>query len=376
MKMSRMLASCLLLVTALASVSASAIPAFARQEGVKCTACHNAWPQLNAKGRSFKENGYRFPADADEKRSLSDVMEDGIPLAAVLVARPYDKKKSGDMKNRAFHEFELFAAGALNDGWSGYAEIEAEDETGFAPEIASGVVAYRVSKALNVAFGWSPYLATDSYGMVGDNFRMTRGHVKAIDSAFGGADGGAGLRGTRQVTSLYGRPMNNLFYSIGYSGIAKDAEGEDAKNVHGRVAVDILPNVMVGGFVIKGDNSTTNQTFTRTGFDLQADLVGTRLQALFVSGTDDNTGGGDQTNNAVSIQGMYFGSGAPGWVPVVRYDSYEKNDGKDSYGELTFNLTRYFAPNVKGYIEYWKQVDVPSGGNKDDRLTAQVSVAF
>ena len=374
--MLRLLTSCLLLMTVLVSINAHAVPAFARQEGVKCTACHSAWPQLNAKGRGFKENGYRFPADADEKRSISDLFEEGMPLSAVLVARPYDKKSNGDLKNRAFHEFELFVAGALNDGWSGYGEIEAEDETGFAPVIASGVVAYRVNKALNVAFGWSPYLWSDSYGILGDNFRMTRGHVKAIDTGFGGADGGAGLRGTRQVTSLYGRPMKNLFYSVGYSGIAKDAEGEDAKNVHARVAVDLLPNIMVGGFIVNGDNSTTDLGFSRVGFDFQADIVGTRLQALFTSGTDDKAGGGDERNNAVSVQGMYFGSGAPGWVPVVRYDTYEKNDGGDSYGELTLNLTRYFAPNVKGYVEYWKQVDVPGGVDKIDRLTAQLAVAF
>jgi hypothetical protein len=331
---------------------------------------------LNAKGRGFKENGYRFPDDADEKRTMSDVLEDGIPLAAVLVARPYDKKKTGDMKNRAFHEFELFAAGALNDGWSGYAEIEAEDETDFSPEVATGVVAWRMNKALNVSFGWSSYLWSDSYGMLGDGFRMTRGHVKSIDTGYGGADSGAGLRGTRQVTSIYGRPIDNLFYSIGYSGAAKDAEGEDAKNVHARIAVDVLPDIMVGGFYINGDNSTTDQTFTRAGFDMQADFAGTRLQALFTSGTDDKTTGGDETNNTLSIQGMYFGSGTPGWVPVVRYDTYEKNDGNDSYGELTLNLTRYFAQNIKGYVEYWKQVDVPDGNDKNDRLTAQLAIAF
>ena len=376
MQLSRIVATFTFVLVTLSSFSVHAIPAFARQEGVKCTSCHTAWPQLNAKGRAFKENGYRFPADTDQPRSLSDVLDDGVPMAAIFVARPYDKKKSGDPKNRAFHEFELFVAGALNDGWSGIAEVEAEDETSFSPVIATGVVAYHANKALNIAFSWSPYFWSDSYGMLGDGFRMTRGHVKAIDTAFGGVDGSSGLRGTRQNTSLYGRPIKQLFYSFGYSGIAKDAEGEDAKNLHARVAFDITPNIMLGGFYVDGDNSTTNRTFSRSGLDFQADMAGTRLQALFTSGTDDTTTGGEETNNALSVQGMYFGGDNPVWVPVVRYDSYEKNDGNDSYGEVTFNLTRYFAQNIKGYIEYWKQVDVPNGADKDDRLTAQLSVAF
>ena len=369
----------LLLLTMLQSVDALAVPAFARQEGVKCAACHSAWPQLNARGRSFKENGYRFKEDAAEKRELSDLMEDGIPIGVLLVGRPYDKKKDKDDKNRAFHEFELFAGGALNDGWSGLAEIEAEDETDFSPEIAAGVVAYRFNQALNVAFTWSDYFWSDGYGLLGDGFRMTRGHVKTIDTAFGGADGGAGLRGTRQSTSIYGRPVDQLFYSVGYSGVAKDAEGESPKSVHARVAVDLTRDFMVGGFVVNGKNDGTSQSFTRAGIDFQADIAGARLQGLYTQATDDVAGGsGDVTNNAFTFQAMYFGNdkSGPGWVPVVRYDSYETNDGKDSYSELTLNLTRYFAENVKGYIEYWKQLDTPAGVDQGDRLTAQLAIGF
>ena len=374
----RLISLALFLILGAISMNAQAIPSFARQEGVKCSACHSAWPQLNAKGRQFKENGYRFEEDLNEVRKISEVLDDGAPLAAVVIARPYDKKKSGDIKNRAFHEYELFAAGALNNNWSAYAEIEAEDETGFSPVVAGGALNYRFNSALNVGFTWSPYFSADSYGFLGDGFRMTRGHVGAINSAFGGADGGSGLRGTRQVTSIYGRPVKQLFYTVGYSGIASDAEGEDASNLSARIAYDITPNLMAGGFYVDGQNSTTQQNFSRTGFDFQADILGGRLQGMFVNGDDDNTGGGSQTNQAVSVQGMYFikQGGVPTWVPVVRYDTFEKNDGKDSTSELTLNLTRYFAQNIKGYIEYWQQLDVPDGKDKDDRITAQISLAF
>ena len=46
--------------------SASAIPAFARKYGLRCTACHEAWPVLNDFGRAFRDNGYQLLLGKDE----------------------------------------------------------------------------------------------------------------------------------------------------------------------------------------------------------------------------------------------------------------------------------------------------------------------
>jgi hypothetical protein len=43
----------------------SAIPAFARKYGLPCSACHEAWPKLNAFGQTFKDNGYQLGNDRD-----------------------------------------------------------------------------------------------------------------------------------------------------------------------------------------------------------------------------------------------------------------------------------------------------------------------
>lgn len=45
--------------------SASAIPAFARKYGLRCSACHVAWPMLNDFGWRFKDNGYQLMNDRD-----------------------------------------------------------------------------------------------------------------------------------------------------------------------------------------------------------------------------------------------------------------------------------------------------------------------
>lgn len=47
------------------SESASALPAFARKYGLRCSACHESWPMLNYFGQKFKDNGYQLMNDRD-----------------------------------------------------------------------------------------------------------------------------------------------------------------------------------------------------------------------------------------------------------------------------------------------------------------------
>lgn len=358
---------------------AAALPAFARSEGVSCSTCHTAWPQLNDKGRKYKENGYRFGSPGEDDKSLSEYFEDGLPIGAVVTARPYDKKKSGKTNNRALHEVELFAAGSFAKNWSGVLELEAEDETDFNFEMPWARLSYNYSPALNVHMAKGTYFDTDGYGLLEDKFRMTRGHVKVLDSAFGGADGVGGLRSRRQLFGISGRTTDKLFYNVSWSGLAGSAEGKNAKNFTGQLAYDVTDDINVSAFAIKGSNGVTNQDFSRNGLSLVADVGATRLHGAYVQGKDDIAGGtGQEKNNALSVQAMHvFKQGKrPNWVPIVRYDKYEQNDGNDNYTEMTLNLTHYFKQNIKGYVEYWKQLDTPTGVTEDDRVTAQLSVGF
>jgi hypothetical protein len=45
--------------------SASALPAFARKYGLRCSACHETWPILNNFGLKFRDNGYQIMNDRD-----------------------------------------------------------------------------------------------------------------------------------------------------------------------------------------------------------------------------------------------------------------------------------------------------------------------
>src|SRR3984885_12240345 len=48
-----------------ASQPASALPAFARKYGLRCSACYESWPMLNFFGQKFKDNGYQLMNDRD-----------------------------------------------------------------------------------------------------------------------------------------------------------------------------------------------------------------------------------------------------------------------------------------------------------------------
>src|SRR2546422_544027 len=41
------------------------IPSFARKYNLPCSACHTAWPELNAFGQAFRDNGYQMMNDRD-----------------------------------------------------------------------------------------------------------------------------------------------------------------------------------------------------------------------------------------------------------------------------------------------------------------------
>ena len=45
---------------------AQAFPSFARKYGLRCTACHEAWPVFNDFGQAFRDNGYQLSLGKDD----------------------------------------------------------------------------------------------------------------------------------------------------------------------------------------------------------------------------------------------------------------------------------------------------------------------
>ncbi len=382
------------------ATTANAVPSFARKYDMNCSGCHTAFPQLNSVGRRFKEAGYRFTSDNEKglNQEVSDFLqlEKHVPVSGILVSRPYDKKDSGDTKVRAIHEVEIMVVGNIAKNWSGFFEVEAEDEGDFSAEIGTAVLSYNYNEAFNVQAGWSTIFWADSYGILSPGQRLTRGQMAPISQSFGGADGagvdengdavnGSSLTTVRQNVGIFGRAFGRVFYNVNWSGDAKNVEGENASTYSGLVNVDITDNIMLGAFGMSGQNENVTmgmvkRDYSRAGVQFQADIASARIQALYVTAKDDLTSGiGDESNDAFSIQGFWAftdDSLRPTWVPLVRFDQYQKNDGQDDYSELTLNVTYYFKQNIKGYVEYWDQIDAPSSVDEDNRWTVQFVAGF
>jgi len=388
------------LITSIVSVQSHAIPAFARKYNTACSACHTAWPQLNESGRKFKEAGYRF-AEIKGEKTVSDFLhwDRYFPTSAMVKSRPYDKKDSGDDKNRAIHEIEIMVAGSLSNNVSAFFELEAEDEDvnarGFEIGIPEAVLSYHVNETLNFQAAWGALTFADPYDTYSDSRRLTRGHATPVDQRFEGADQNGRLRDSRQSLSLFGRAFGGFFYNVGYAGLASDSEGANPNTVFGRFAYDIMPNVTVGLLAVQGtwedslvyvDDQLVEMIgdadYSRISFDTQIELANFRVMGVYVQAEDDfvsSNGVLDEgENDSWYLQGqyMFMQNNRPTFVPMVRFDSYEKKDGAEEYKEITLNLGYYFTENIRGYLEYWDRYDVPAGKSEDSRFTVQIEAIF
>jgi hypothetical protein len=70
---------------------ANALPAFARKYGLRCSACHEAWPMLNYFGQKFKDNGYQLMNDRD-----SPIWQNPSYWPATFRITPYWHRESTD----------------------------------------------------------------------------------------------------------------------------------------------------------------------------------------------------------------------------------------------------------------------------------------
>ena len=382
----------MVLVNSFIITSVEAIPAFSRDKQMTCSSCHTAWPALNRFGHKFKENGYRFAPLLEGKQKISDDLSwnDKIPLSTIIVGRPYDKKDSGNSKTRAIHEVELMVAGPMSKELTAFFEIEAEDEDtnarGYEVGIPTAALTYTVSSAVNIQLSWADILWFDPYNTYTSGHRMTRGFNSILDQSFGGADNNKALKTSRQNITVYGRPINNLFYGVSFSGVADQSEGEEADTITLRAAYQFTPEIMVGALAIDGScaakiglaTCSVDRDYSRYAIDFELNKSNMLVNAAYMKAEDDNsTATNEVKNNAYFVQGLYTfrKNNRAIWAPLIRLDQYEKVNGSEDITELTLGINYYFSENFRGMVEFWDRSG--DGATKDDdRLTFQVYAAF
>lgn len=370
-----------------ASMNAKAIPTFARKTGIACSGCHYAVPALNATGRQFKMNGYRLAADAKPARKFNDYLnlDSSFPVAAAFVSRPYDKAKGEKANMQGVHELELYIAGSFGQNWSGFLEFAGSPGEG--AEVDHGQVTYSVSPEVNLQIAWGPTFWSDPYDTLTHMRRLRTGASSVIDSEFGGADGGLGIGENREYVSVNGRIANKLFYSVGYGSQIDNANGGDPKTFLGRVAFDVLPNVMIGAYTVNGTCTVTSgsesctiadRDYSRTGIDFQADVNNFRFTGVYMQAKDDDINGiNKETNNVITGRVVYriLEDGRPSYVPFFQYDSHEQMNGAETIKDSTFGLIKFFDENIKATFEY---TDSKGDGTTpdDSRLSFQLAAYF
>ncbi len=364
------------------------LPAFSRKYDMECRECHTAWPSLNAFGREFKLDGYKLPGERDglddEAHALiaDDLsLDQKIPITIRGVMRPYDQKKGGDAKIRAFHEVEIYAAASVGDQFSAFVEIEAEDEDEFNVFLEKGVFAFNPTPGANVAMGWAPVFWADPFNTLADGGRrMTRGHKGPLDLRFHARER---LRSSSQWVSFYGRAAEGrVTYIGGISAGGDDPEGGEAKDGFGRVMVDAYTGVYLGGFVLSGTNESTGTAldFTRAGFDFQIEQGGFNAYGLVMYANDDMPPGDgntvilDDSITTAYVETFYVfpieHKALSMLVPLIRIDYL------DDFTNLTADMNFYLTQNVKTYFEWWQNISTPSGVSSKWRATVQLDFAF
>jgi len=391
MKGSALLAVAALVLTMMAfgATEAEAIPAFARKHNLACASCHMAWGYLNATGRTYKEAGYVLPDedgeidyDTNPTRRISEnlVLDKTFPISARLKGYIFDDKTGEDLKIRPLHEVEIFSAGNFWKRASYMFELEGEDEEGFETSL-DGVFAWHFARTFNVQVGFGNILRSDPYNSVKDGgHRLTVSHKIPLDV---GKKTASRFRKGTQFINAYGR-SGKFYYLGGYSAGNSNPEGEDPQDVILRGAYDFTPNLMVGVLYFGGSRDLEDEgeigvvDLSRYGFDFNLGFDDFYVLGLWMKVEEDFGGGITEKNDTGYIEAFYTTKrdGRPFFMPLVRYDYTDLNDGADTLAAVTLQAGFYVKENVRLALEYYTQTDQEVGVEKIDRVTLLADIAF
>ena len=387
---------------------AEALPSFARKYKISCSQCHSGFPVLNAYGRQFKMNGFvREPGGSEGVLKSQDgelAMEAYMPWALIVRSRPVDNGKGGvsnqggQMGSTASPNPNGFQSQPLNDvdafiaggdaarHISYFGEVDAGQSGGFTPGMGDIRLGYHPKTYVNVIMARRNFFSDDPYQTIVSNESPTIAN-RATDLLM---QGQGSISGNTLLTSQQMMAVNGqvdlvgdsfLYYAVGAS---KDSNGgkqwTSPTNGSGRLAFDTGKGLMVGAFGTYGherpsavggiggnlgiDNGIgEKQEFQRYGFDALLEKGPFAARGAFVYSRDvDHRARFNDTNRAAYAELAYYykrGDMYPFLVPLVRENWYSTYNGTQQFNFVTAQLAHYFAPNLKGFVEY--SVDTKTG---------------
>lgn len=360
-----LLAAVAIFLACAAYEDASAIPAFARKYQTSCATCHYAFPRLNAFGKAFKNNGYRYPGGDEDYRkdnpvsigaeSYKKVWPEALwpsdisgapPLSVHMIQRTNIAPDGEPEIEFEFpHEFELLMGGTIGETFSYFGELELEHEDELAYEF---FLQYDPIPELHVRAGaidpmpiqeharlTSAHYNYGSLRTISGGWRMRSGNAGLeMNGALNGPQNKGGFRYAFGVANGLGEEganennngVNDIYwrasYKVGGMGELGGAEAEGSETVE----FWRDNNVKVGTFGYWGtsdygaDENAYENEFTVVGVEGEwwwQDLI---VFGAFLNQKDDNVDGDNTeiTSQAWFVEGNYVVY--PWLIPLARYE--------------------------------------------------------
>ncbi|OGU32991.1 MAG: hypothetical protein A2X67_01895 [Ignavibacteria bacterium GWA2_55_11] len=392
------------------------IPAFSRKYRTSCSTCHYAAPMLNAFGKAFKNNGYRYPAGTDPEMTKEEPVSLGSeaykkvwpnaiwpsdipgtsPVSVWAVGRiNYAAMSTVKWEFEIPHEVEILYAGTMGEEFSFFGEVEIENEAN-ATEIAFPfALQYDMSPGLHVRMGMvhadpTPNhlkLTRNHYNMA--SFRSRNGwrfRDEHVGLEVWGAGNGSGERGgfTYRLGVVNGQGLSDMnrdkdyyakaTYKIGGLGEVGGTEGA------GSDVSDFFldDNVTLGAFVYSGTASKTgvlDENFSIVGGDVDFWYKRFILNGAIML-MDSRITGTPQRKSMV----YYAQANAvlyPWLIGLIRYEWEDQNTDLDAVKPVNAvipGITLMARANVKLMFEFKKFFDEDS--KKKDTFGIQVNFGF
>ncbi len=395
---------------------AKGIPVFSRKYQTSCSTCHYAFPQLNAFGKAFRNNGYRYPGGdenfrKDEPVSLgseaykrvfpnaiwpSDIP--GLPPFSVHAFGQYELKfHQPDSVASSTFEFpsgaHVLYAGTLGEKFSFFGEVSAEKEG----DAVSVDFPFRLEMnqfhSLNVAVGTFNFDPTPGdRSLIPNDFNVSTlasrngwavsGEEPGLE-LWGAGNGPGGRGGWKYVTGVVegqggeaGRDKDvfaRLTYKISGLGELGGTQGQGSQTS----AFYRDNSATIGGFVYAG----------RVGADLFADkedlrvVAGTLdawyeraiLNATVMRMSSSVAGLPDRTSLAWYAQGQYVVF--PWLIGLARFEATDEDTHDDVSPQTTLipALACMVRANIKLTLQYVRPIsDYDARKADEERALAKV----
>jgi hypothetical protein len=327
---------------------------------------------LNAFGKAFNNNGYRYPGIDQEQvkeqpvslgsEAYKRVWPNAIwpsdipgtsPVSVHAVGRinylPNGVKEGQESESTLEfpHEIEILAAGTIGEDLSFFGEVELENEDNDVEIMFPFFIQYDFSARYHLRFGMvSPDPTPDHHRLTVTHYNVTNirnrtrtWRLRDEQAKFGGLGEAGGTEGQASETSAFYKDNSVRIGAYGYTGKATDADTDEDFQAYGG---DI--DAWFGNFILNGT-------------------------VLLMNSNID----GNPDRKSMAWYGQGNGVIYPWLIGILRYewtDLDTDDDTDDPQTNLVLGIAGMVRANSKVTLEYLKPLDDASKDN--DKVTIQI----